>query len=83
MATDPIRPWLDADQIRFPPRTESEKAQLEIYRSMSPAQRLEQAFRLRELAWSLKKAGLRTQHPDWSEEEFENQVRQVFLRASA
>jgi len=73
---------MEGKKIRFEPFTDSEKMQWESYRSMTPGQRLEQAFRLREMAWTLKKAGLRSQHPNWTEAELENKVSRIFLHAN-
>jgi len=48
--------------------TEAESLQAAIYRAMSPAQRLSQAMRMFRQMQSLMDAGLRAQHPDWSDE---------------
>ncbi len=45
------------------------KMRIEIYRKMTPAQRLEIAFDLTEFGRALLKAGLRKLHPEFSEEE--------------
>lgn len=55
--------------------------QREIYRRMSPAKKLEIAGRLYWDARRLKAAALRGQHPDWSEEEVQDKVREIFLYA--
>jgi hypothetical protein len=55
--------------------------QIEIYHKMSPAQKLAIAIQLREDAWELKAAWLRQLHTDWSEEEVQNKVREIFLYA--
>ena len=41
-------------------------AQIEAYRRMTPAQKLEIAFQLWRAARALKAASLRSEHPDWS-----------------
>ena len=33
-------------------------------------------------AWSLKTAGVRSQHPEWGTERVESEVRAIFLRES-
>lgn len=47
----------------------------------------EQKIRLAETLWwearKLKAAGLRAQHPDWSEEQIEAKVREIFLYAQS
>ena len=63
----------------------SEKAhskQLEIYRNMTPEQKWAIVNDLYASAWELKAAGVRTQHPDWSEEDVQRKVREIFLYAT-
>jgi hypothetical protein len=55
--------------------------QKRIFKSMSPEQKLEIALRLIYSARELKAAGLRAQHPDWTEEEVSNRLREIFLYA--
>jgi hypothetical protein len=42
---------------------------VEILRSQTPQQRLAQAFRMWETARIITISGIRSQHPDWSEEQ--------------
>jgi hypothetical protein len=56
-------------------------AQVAAFRRMTPAEKLEIALQLRQAAWELKAAGLRTQHPEWSEEQVQESVREIFLYA--
>jgi len=51
------------------------------YQQMSAADKIECALRLRKAAWELKWCGLRSQHPDWSEERLHQKVRELFLYA--
>jgi hypothetical protein len=51
----------------------------EIIARMTPAQKLEAAMRLYWSARALKAAGLRAEHPDWSEEQIAAAVRRAFL----
>jgi len=67
-----------ADHVRA-----AEKLQAEIIRRMTPGRRLEIARELYETAWQLKEAGLRRQHPDWSEEEIWAKCRRVFVTGYA
>ena len=43
--------------------------QADIYRALTPAQRLEQALRMNRQMRSLMDAALRAEHPEWSAEE--------------
>ena len=51
----------------------------EIIQAMTPEQKLNAAMRLYWSARELKSAGLRDQHPDWTEEQIQQEVRRVFL----
>ena len=53
-----------------------------ILRRMSGAQKLRVAFALYWSARKLKAAGLRQQHPTWSEAEVQQQVKHIFLHAT-
>ena len=59
----------------------SQAEQERIYQSMGPAKKLRAALQLYHSARQLKAAGLRAQHPDWSDEEIQNEVREIFLYA--
>ncbi len=48
---------------------------------MTPQQKLEIALGLNRLARELKTAWLRQQHPDWTEEQVLDKVREFFLYA--
>jgi len=60
---------------------DSNAKQREIFRVMTPQQRLRAAFRLYWSARQLKEASLRTFHPELSEEEIKAAVRDCFLYA--
>lgn len=62
---------------------QAQQAQNEIIRAMSPARRLEVARELYETAWQIKAAGLRRQHPDWSDEFLLAKLRRVFVTGYA
>jgi hypothetical protein len=53
--------------------------QLKIIRAMTPAQRLRLSKELYWTARKLKAAGFRAQHPEWTEERVQAEVRAVFL----
>ncbi len=59
-----------------------EQIRTQIYVAMTPAEKWTEFCRLRELAWALKKAGLKAQNPDWTDQELEEAVRKIFLYAS-
>ena len=49
--------------------------------SMTPEQKLKLLSDLYRSAHKLKAAGLRKQHPNWTEEEVQQKVREIFLYA--
>jgi len=55
--------------------------QKRIFEAMTPEQKLRAALALYRSARDLKAAGLRAQHPHWSEKEIEEKVREIFLYA--
>jgi Rv0078B-related antitoxin len=48
--------------------------QIELYRAMTPQQRLQISFELYEMSRMLVKQGVRHQHPDWDNEQVEQEV---------
>ncbi len=63
------------------PDEQASLEQIDILRAMPGEQRLRLAERLYWSARKLKRAGLRTQHPDWPDERLEAEVRRIFLHA--
>jgi len=63
------------------PDEQASREQIDILRAMPGEQRLRLAERLYWSARKLKRAGLRTQHPDWPDERLDAEVRRIFLRA--
>ena len=57
---------------------EAERIQREIIRKMTPAQKFAIAQGLYDTAWEIKRAALRQQHPDWTEEQVLARVRRIF-----
>jgi len=55
--------------------------QIAIYRAMTPERRLRIAEQLYWTARKIKTAGVRAQHPDWPEEQINEEVRRIFLHA--
>jgi len=54
---------------------------IETLRRMSGEQKLKTAFQLYWGARRLKAARLRQEHPDWSEEQVQARVREIFMYA--
>jgi len=52
--------------------------QKRIFQSMTPDQKLKILLRLYYSARELKAAGLRIQHPDWTEEMIQDSLRKIF-----
>lgn len=56
--------------------------QHEIYSKMSYSQKWKELSKLRETAWVIKSAGIRSLHPDWIEKQVQDEVRKIFLYAT-
>lgn len=57
------------------------QVQIEIFKKMTPDQKLKLSMSLYWSARRLKASWLRQQHPDWSEEQVENKVTEIFRNA--
>ena len=55
--------------------------QVKIFRGMSPARKLELAAEFYFASRALKAHALRAQHPEWSNEEIDKRVKELFLYA--
>jgi hypothetical protein len=55
--------------------------QIEIFKKMSPWQKVELSAQLYFEARRLKAIGLRMQHADWSKEQIEREVTEIFMNA--
>ena len=55
--------------------------QIEGFRRMSPAQKIEMVARMYRTGIELKMAGLRLKHPDWPDERLEFEARRSLLHA--
>ena len=55
--------------------------QIEIFRRMTPERRLQLAEQLYWTARDLKAAGIRIQHPDWTEQQVRAEVTRIFRHA--
>jgi hypothetical protein len=58
-----------------------DEIQKEIFRKMTGEQKLKLSMRLYFSARRLKAAGLRRQHPDWTEEQVQSKVTEIFTNA--
>ena len=63
------------------PDEQASPQQLTVFRGMTGQRRLRLAEQLYWSARKMKAAGLRTQHPEWPEEQVNAEVRRVFLHA--
>jgi hypothetical protein len=63
------------------PDEQTSPEQIESFRRMPPERRLELAEQLYWSARELKAAGLRAQHPEWSEGQVSREVTRIFLHA--
>jgi len=62
---------------------EAEKLRQSIFCKMSAKEKLDISFSLYRTAWNLKRAAIKKSHPDWSDEEIENKVKEIFLLAQS
>jgi hypothetical protein len=72
---------MDAPERPVPPRRMSDDdrpdpAQMEVFRRMSPAERIRLAFRLREDAIRLRRAALRAEHPGATDAQLDARIRE-------
>ena len=68
-------------RVRYNAPEMEDDVYLKIIRGLTPAQKLKAAQEIWEVARQVKAAGLRSQHPDWTEEEIQRAVREAFLYA--
>jgi hypothetical protein len=57
--------------------------QVRIFRAMPPSKKLELAANFHFAARQLKTQSLRMQHPDWTDEQLQQKVRELFLYAAS
>ncbi|MBL8028191.1 MAG: hypothetical protein JNL74_17340 [Fibrobacteres bacterium] len=62
--------------------TPAEAYQVARYKQMSYSEKYHMMMSLREFAVKVKGAGLRMQHPEWSEHEIKERVKEIFLNAT-
>jgi hypothetical protein len=73
---------LEPNAAKKPTSRKAEKLHQDALRKMTFAQKWEQVWVLRETAWRLKAAGIKSLHPDWSESQVQDAVKKVFLYGS-
>jgi len=56
-------------------------SQNDFLKKLHPEQKLRLFLDLYSCAHKLKEAGLRLQHPDWTDEQIQNKVKEIFLYA--
>lgn len=64
------------------PESSLTKEEIAIYRAMSPRQKLALVERFYRDARTLKRAALKALRPQWSEEEIEKKLDEIFLNAA-
>ena len=60
------------------PDEQASPEQVELFRGMTGEKRLQLAEQLYWSARRIKTAGLRAQHPEWSQEQLEAETRRIF-----
>jgi len=63
------------------PDEQASPEQIAALRAISGEKKLQLAEQLYWAARKMKAAGLRSQHPEWTEDQVNEQVRQIFLHA--
>jgi hypothetical protein len=72
----------ESEIIKFYPlNSEMHPEQKKSYQAMTPEQKLQVALDLYYSAREIKTAGLKSQHPDWTEDTIRQKVREIFLYA--
>ena len=69
------------DEFQAEHLRKGEQVRREIYRKMTPGRKLEITFAMNREARGFKAAWLRQCNPDWSEEQVQEKVREIFLYA--
>ncbi|MFA7230663.1 MAG: hypothetical protein WC071_05285 [Victivallaceae bacterium] len=59
-----------------------EKKDIEIIKAMGPAKRLELVGKMYIDAKNLKRAALKSFHPDWNDKKIEAKLREIFLHGT-
>ena len=62
-------------------RDKARQIQIEIYKKMSSEDKWRRMQELWKTAWQVKQAGIKMLHPDWTQEQVEEKVRDIFIHA--
>ncbi len=62
---------------------QAERHRQSIFRKMTAKEKLDLSFSLYKTAWKLKRAAIKTAHPDWTDEQVEQRVKEIFLLAQS
>jgi len=65
------------------PEDKAEQVQRKIFQKMTPDQKLNAALKLYHSARQLKRASLKSDHPDWNDEQIDAKLREIFLYAQS
>jgi hypothetical protein len=60
----------------------AESYQVARYKNMTYSEKWHSMMALRDFAVKIKSAGIRLQHPDWSEADIKHHVKKIFLNAT-
>lgn len=60
----------------------AELKRIAIYANMTPLQKWQEALKLMAAARNMKRAFLSAEHPDWTSDQVETELRRIFLYAS-
>jgi len=59
---------------------EARKIQVEIYRKMTAGQKVAQSMTLYWTAWKLKASAIKQDHPQWTQDQIDAEVRKIFAK---
>lgn len=62
---------------------QAEEYRQSIFRKMTAKEKLDLSFSLYRTAWKLKRAAIKQAHPEWTDEQVENKVKEIFLYAQS
>ncbi len=80
---EPLFSPISYSEEDLPPHlAEAEKVRIAAIRRMTPAEKWQVIQNLYWFARDMKSAGVRSQHPEWSEEQVQTEVKRIFLHAS-
>jgi len=60
----------------------ADEIQTQIYSKLSYLEKWQEVQKLRALAWQIKFAGIKSLHPEWSDQQINAEVKKIFLYAT-